>query len=182
MAKTANINIRIEPDIKAQQGKVPCYTCAFLRRGAVNRYALEQGCNKVAYAHHHDDAVETFFMSLLYSGQLHTFTPKTYLDKTDLTVIRPLVYFRELEIREAIQYHGFVPVPSPCPHYGHTVRQKVKELIQDMSADNPQLYPHLAAAMREDALGELWQLVKTRTEMKQQYYEYMYGKQDISKK
>lgn len=135
--------------------------------GAVNRYALEQGCNKVAYAHHHDDAVETFFMSLLYSGQPHTFTPNTYLDKTDLTVIRPLVYFREQEIREAIQYHGFVPVPSPCPHDGHTVRQKVKELIQDMSADT---------------LGELWPLVKTRKEMKQQYYEYMYGKQDISKK
>lgn len=51
-----------------------------------------------------------------------------------------------------------------------------------MSADNPQLYPHLAAAMREDALGELWPLVKTRKEMKQQYYEYMYDKQDISKK
>ena len=152
---------------------------AFFRRGAVNRYAVEQGCNKVAYAHHHDDAVETFFMSLLYSGQLHTFTPKTYLDKTDLTVIRPLVYFREQEIREAIQYHGFAPVPSPCPHDGHTVRQKVKELIRDMSTDNPQLYPHLAAAMREDALGELWPPVKTRKEMKKQYYEYMYGKQEM---
>ena len=57
-----------------------------------------------------------------------------------------------------------------------------KELIQDMSADNPQLYPHLAATMREDALGELWPPVKTRKEIKQQYYEYMYGKQDISKK
>lgn len=175
----ASFEVDIAGTIEAQQGKDPCYTCAFFRRGAVNRYAVEQGCNKVAYAHHHDDAVETFFMSLLYSGQLHTFTPKTYLDKTDLTVIRPLVYFREQEIREAIQYHGFAPVPSSCPHDGHTVRQKVKELIRDMSKDNPQLYPHLAAAMREDALGELWPPVKTRKEMKKQYYEYMYGKQEM---
>ena len=156
----ASFEVDIAGTIEAQQGKDPCYTCAFFRRGAVNRYAVEQGCNKVAYAHHHDDAVETFFMSLLYSGQLHTFTPKTYLDKTDLTVIRPLV-------------------SSPCPHDGHTVRQKVKELIGDMSKDNPQLYPHLAAAMREDALGELWPPVKTRKEMKKQYYEYMYGKQEM---
>lgn len=163
--------------IEAQGGKDPCYTCAFFRRGAVNRYAREQGCNKVAYAHHHDDAVETFFMSLLYSGQLHTFTPKTYLDRTDVTVIRPLVYFREQEIIEAVKYHGFQPEKSPCPCDGHTVRQKVKELIKAMSEDNPQLYAHLAAAMREDALGELWPAAKTRKEMQKQYYAYIYGQQ-----
>lgn len=163
--------------IEAQDGKDPCFTCAFFRRGAVNRHAKERGCNKVAYAHHHDDAVETFFMSLLYSGQLHTFTPNTYLDKMDLTVIRPLVYFREQEIRDAIQYHGFTPIPSQCPNDGHTVRQTVKELIQTMSADNPQLYPHLAAAMRANAVGELWPAPKSRKEMQQAYYQYMYGDQ-----
>ena len=173
----ASFPVDIAGTIENQGGKDPCYTCAFFRRGAVNRYAKEQGCNKVAYAHHHDDAVETFFMGLLYSGQLHTFTPKTYLDKMDLTVIRPLVYFREAEIREAIQYHGFEPVPSPCPYDGHTIRQKVKDLIQEMSQDNPQLYSHLAAAMRQDAIGELWAPAKTRKEMQKQYFSYMYGKQ-----
>ena len=172
-----SFDVDIKGAIDAQGGKDPCYTCAFFRRGAVNRYAKEQGCNKVAYAHHHDDAVETFFMGLLYSGQLHTFTPKTYLDKMDLTVIRPLVYFREAEIREAIQYHGFEPVPSPCPYDGHTIRQKVKDLIQEISQDNPQLYSHLAAAMRQDAIGELWAPAKTRKEMQKQYFSYMYGKQ-----
>ncbi len=169
------IDVDIAGTIEAQQGKDPCYTCAFFRRGAINRYAKEKGYNKVAYAHHHDDAVETFFMSLLYSGQLHTFTPKTYLDKTDITVIRPLVYFREEEITEAIQYHGFEPIPSPCPYDGHTIRQKVKELIATLSEDNPQLYSHLAAAMRENALGELWPAAKNRKEMKKAYLSYMYG-------
>lgn len=83
--------------------------------------------NKIAYAHHNDDAVETFLMSLLYSGQLTTFTPVTYLDRTGLKVIRPLIYFRESETRAAVRYHGFTPVPSPCPHDGHTIRQEVKE-------------------------------------------------------
>ena len=101
------IDVDIAGTIEAQQGKDPCYTCAFFRRGAVNRYAKEQGCNKVAYAHHHDDAVETLFMGLLYSGQIHTFTPSTYLDKMDLTVIRPLVYFRAEEIKEAVKFHPF---------------------------------------------------------------------------
>ena len=169
------IDVDIAGTIEAQQGKDPCYSCAFFRRGAVNRFAKEHGCNKVAYAHHHDDAVETFFMSLLYSGQLHTFTPKTYLDKMDITVIRPLVYFREQEIIDAIGYHGFQPVPSSCPYDGHTIRQTVKELIATMSRDNPQLYPHLASAMRENAVGELWPAAKSRKEMQQAYYSYMYG-------
>ena len=170
------IDVDIAGTIKAQQGKEPCYTCAFFRRGAVNRFAKEHSCNKVAYAHHHDDAVETFFMGLLYSGQLHTFTPKTYLDKMDLTVIRPLVYFREQEIIDAQQYHNFTPIPSPCPYDGHTIRQTVKELIAQMSKDNPQLYSHLAAAMRQSSLGELWPAVKNREEMKKAYYSYMYEK------
>ncbi len=172
-----SFDVDIKGAIDAQGGKDPCYTCAFFRRGAVNRYAKEQGCNKVAYAHHNDDAVETLFMGLLYSGQVHTFTPSTYLDKIDITVIRPLVYFREQEIIDAIQYHQVQPVPSPCPNDGHTIRQRVKELIQEMSIENPQLYPHLASAMRENAVGELWPAPKNRKEMKKAYYDYMYGNQ-----
>lgn len=172
-----SFDVDIKGAIDAQGGKDPCYTCAFFRRGAVNRYAKEQGCNKVAYAHHNDDAVETLFMGLLYSGQVHTFTPSTYLDKTDITVIRPLVYFREQEIIDAIQYHQVQPVPSPCPNDGHTIRQRVKELIQELSIENPQLYPHLASAMRENAVGELWPAPKNRKEMKKAYYDYMYGNQ-----
>ncbi len=161
--------------IENQGGKEACYTCAFFRRGAINRYAREHGCNKIAYAHHNDDAVETFLMSLFYSGQLQTFTPKTYLDRSDLTVIRPLVYFREQELRDAVNIHGFNPVRSPCPLDGHTVRQTVKELIAALGKDNPLLYDHLAAGMRQSALGELWPASKTRDEMKETYFNYMYG-------
>lgn len=167
------IDVDIAGAIAAQGGKTPCYTCAFFRRGAMNRYAKEHGMNKIAYAHHNDDAVETFLMSLLYSGQLTTFTPVTYLDRTGLKVIRPLIYFRESETRAAVRYHGFTPVPSPCPHDGHTIRQEVKELIARLSPEIPDLYEHLASGMREGALGELWPATKTRDEMKETYLRYM---------
>ena len=160
--------------IRNHPEKSPCFSCAFFRRGSINRYAVEHGFNKIAYAHHHDDAVETLLMGLFYSGQIQTFTPKTYLDRTGLTVIRPLIYLREYETVEAIKYHGFKPVPSPCPHDGKTTRQTVKELIASLSKDNPMLYDHLSSAMRQNNLGELWPASKTRKEMADVYKSYMY--------
>ena len=167
--------VDIAGTIEKQNGKDPCFTCSFFRRAAVNRFAQEQGCNKVAYAHHHDDAVETFFMSLLYSGQLKTFSPVTYLDRTNITVIRPLIYLRESELRDAVPLHGCTPLESPCPLDGHTTRQTTKELIADLGKNNPQLYEHLAAAMRQKNKMELWPPAKNRAEMLPAYQRYMYG-------
>ncbi len=167
------VDVDIAGAIDAQGGKTPCFTCAYFRRGAMNRFANEHGCNKIAYAHHNDDAVETFFMSLLYSGQLTTFTPVTYLDRSRLTVIRPLIYFREEETREAIRLHGFQPEPSPCPHDGHTIRQTVKDLIKTLEPQIPDLYDHLAAGMRKSSLGELWPAALNRKQMRQTYYQYL---------
>lgn len=168
--------VDIAGTIENQDGKTPCFTCAYFRRGAINRFAKDHGYNKIAYAHHNDDAVETFLMSLFYSGQVKTFLPKTYLDKMDLTVIRPLIYFRESEVRDTVSIHGFTPIPSPCPLDGHTVRQDVKELIEKLGKDNPMLYEHLAAGMRESSLGDLWPGSKNRDEMKLIYDAYMYKK------
>lgn len=169
----ASHEVDIAGAIRSQSGKKACFTCSYFRRGAINHYAKRHGMNKIAYAHHLDDAVETFFMSLLYSGQLTTFTPKTYLDRMDLTVIRPLVYFREQEIIETVRAHDFRPVRSPCPIDGTTNRQTVKELIAKLGKDNPTLFAHLAAAMRKGALGDLWPASKTRDEMRETYFQYM---------
>lgn len=152
--------------IHANQNKEPCFTCSYFRRGAVNRFAQTNGFNKVALAHHHDDAVETFFMSLLYSGKLQTFAPCTYLSRTGLTVIRPLIYFRENELRQAIPLHGFDPIPSPCPFNGKTKRQEIKELIKSLGNQIPELYDRLAAAMRQSEKSELWPPAPTRAELK----------------
>lgn len=166
--------VDIAGTIQKQQGKDPCFTCAFFRRGAINRHASEKGYNKIAYAHHHDDAVETFFMSLLYSGQLKTFQPSTYLCRTGLTVIRPLIYFRERELADTVSIHGFHPIASPCPLNGKTKRQEIKELIARLSETNPALYAHLASAMRQDPQAALWSAEKNRKEMKELYRRFMF--------
>lgn len=167
--------VDIAGKLAAQGGRDRCFTCAFFRRGAVNRFALETGCNKIAYAHHHDDAVETLLMGLFSSGQISTFLPKTFLDKTGLTVIRPLIYLREKETADAVSIHGISPVKSPCPYDGHTKRQAVKELIARLTRDDPLLYDHLGAALRESAVGDLWPRAKTRPEMYATYQNYVKG-------
>ena len=156
--------------IREQNNKSPCYTCAYFRRAVMNRRANELGANKIAYAHHLDDAVETFFMSLLSSGQLSTFQPKTFLDRTNLTVIRPLVYVRESEIKDFMQ--GFDVLKSLCPFDGFTNRQRVKNLIGELEKDFPDLFSHLASAMRKNSIGELWDAPKTRQEMRQSYFSF----------
>ncbi len=148
----------------------PCFTCSYFRRAAVNRFAVEIGCNKVAYAHHLDDAVETFFMSLLSSGRLTTFLPKTFLDRTGVTVIRPLSYIRESEIENFMVERGIDAVKSPCPIDGATNRQSIKELIRRLEPEYPDLFSHLASGMRTSAIGELWAVAKTRAEMREEYF------------
>ena len=159
--------------IRDTPNKKPCFTCAYFRRAAMNRFANSIGANKVAYAHHLDDAVETFLMSLLSSGQLTTFTPKTYLDRSKITVIRPLVYLREAEIAKFVRKNNFSVIKSPCPIDGKTNRQTVKDLIRNLENQFPDLFSHLASSIRKSALGELWEAPKTREEMRSIYYSYL---------
>lgn len=165
--------VNIAQTIKNQNGKDPCFTCAFFRRGAIGRIAKELGYHKIAYAHHHDDAVETLLMSLFSSGQVKTFRPKTYLSRQDLTVIRPLIYFRESELIDSVSIHAFTPIKNPCPLDGKTNRQDTKELIARLGREFPNLYAHLSAAMREDAVSDLWPKELSRAQMKEKHTAFM---------
>ncbi len=147
----------------------PCAICSHLRRGALNTLARENGFNKVALAHHRDDVVETFLMSILYSGQIQTFRPVTYLDRTGLTVVRPLVYFREREIAGVMRRIGYEPPPSSCPMQGSSYRAKVKDLIRSLSRENPMVYHNLFKAVHADAIRELWPPVATDQEMRERH-------------
>lgn len=140
----------------ARKGGSPCFTCAYFRRAATNRRAQELGFNKVALAHHNDDAVETFFMNLVTSGQLRTFLPVTHLSRSGITVLRPLLYYRESEIRQLVAKLSLEPIKNPCPYDGHTMRQDIKEHIAQLNGRYPEIYEHLAAAMRCSQQQELW--------------------------
>lgn len=115
----------------------PCSLCAKMRKGALNDAVKALDCNKVAYAHHKDDVVETMMMSLIYEGRFHTFAPVTYLDKTGLTVIRPMIYMNEADVVGFVHKYDVPVVKSPCPADGNTRREYVKELLKTINLDSP---------------------------------------------
>lgn len=120
-----------------QNQKNPCSICAKLRKGALNDAAMSLGCNKIAYGHHREDMIETMLLSLLFEGRFHTFSPVTHLERTGLTVIRPLMYVPESEVI-GFQHKYNLPVQhNPCPADGHTKRKYVKELLRQINRDNP---------------------------------------------
>lgn len=115
----------------------PCSLCAKMRKGALNEKIKELGCNKVAYAHHKDDVVETMLMSLIFEGRFHAFSPRTYLDRMDLTVIRPLLYMNESDVIGFVNKYQIPTVKSPCPADGNTKREYVKNLLRQLNQENP---------------------------------------------
>lgn len=132
-----------------RQESNPCSLCAKMRRGALNDMALEHGCKTVALGHHNDDVLETFFLSLLYEGRVNCFAPVTYLDRTGVTQIRPMIYVRERDIRGVIKHNDIPVMDKLCPADGATKREYVKELIRRLEKETtPGLRKRLFHAVR----------------------------------
>ena len=115
----------------------PCSLCAKMRKGALNAAIKDLGCNKIAYAHHKDDVIETMLLSLLYEGRFYSFPPKTYLDQMDLSVIRPLFFVDEADVIGFWHKYQLPVVKSPCPADGHTRREYCKQLLRQINQENP---------------------------------------------
>ena len=134
--------------------KNPCSMCAKMRRGALHNALAERGIRKIALGHHFDDAVETFFLSLIYEGRLSCFQPVTYLDRTGITQIRPLLYCGEQLIRHTAQRLDLPVVENPCPADGNTKRQEIKELVYELQGRYPGLKARAFGAMQRLPLPE----------------------------
>ena len=130
-----------------RQEKNPCSLCAKLRRGSLNTALLERGITKIALGHHYDDAVETMLMNLLFEGRIGCFQPVTYLDRTGITQIRPLLYCEEDEIRRVAARENLPVVENTCPMDGSSRRQEVKELLADLEGKYPDLKQKIFGAM-----------------------------------
>lgn len=115
-----------------------CSLCAKMRKGALNNFAKELGCNKIAYAHHKDDFIETMLLSLLYEGQFFSFPPVKYFEEADITVIRPLIYIHEKDIIGFQNKMNLQSVKNPCPFDNNTKRESVKKLLHQIQKENPQ--------------------------------------------
>lgn len=134
--------------------KNPCSMCAKMRRGALHNALLERGIHKIALGHHYDDAIETFFMSLIYEGRLSCFQPVTWLDRTQITQIRPLLYCGENLVKHTVQRLELPVVENPCPANGNTKRQEIKELIYELNGRYPGLKGRAFGAMQRLPLPE----------------------------
>lgn len=115
----------------------PCALCAKMRKGALNEAAIRMGCNKIAYAHHRDDLIETMLLSLIYEGRFYCFSPETYLDRTELTVIRPMIYVSEADVIGFKNRYHLPVCKNPCPVDGKTKREYVKKLTINLNQDAP---------------------------------------------
>ena len=115
----------------------PCSLCAKMRKGALNEAVKKMGCNKVAYAHHKDDIIETMLLSLIFEGRFHSFSPKTYLDRMDLSVIRPMMFVDEMDVIGFQHKYNLPVVKSRCPVDGFTKRQYAKDLVRKLNQAHP---------------------------------------------
>ncbi len=144
---------RLKTDIReivfdVRQEDNPCSLCAKMRRGAINDAIRERGISKLALGHHFDDAVETFMLSLLFEGRISCFRPVTYLDRSGVTQIRPLIYAGEKKIAMLAEDLQLPIVENPCPQDKGSKRYEVKQLLKTMSADYPDMKSKVFGAMQ----------------------------------
>jgi tRNA(Ile)-lysidine synthase TilS/MesJ len=134
----------------------PCSLCANMRRGALYNAAAAHGYNKVALGHHTDDAVETFILSLVYEGRINCFRPVTYLSRSGITAIRPLIYCREKYINAFAREYELPLVNNPCTANGETKREYAAGVIASMKAERGDIMEKIVGAMQRLPL-EGWQ-------------------------
>lgn len=142
--------------------KNPCSMCSKMRRGALNQALLDQGFTKVALGHHYDDAVETFLMSLIFEGRISCFQPVTFLDRTGVTQIRPLLYLTESMVRRFAEEENLPIVQNRCPADKNTKREEIKSLISELRKTYPDIKDRVFGAMQRLPLPEWGTVPHTR--------------------
>lgn len=133
-----------------RQEKNPCSLCANFRRGALNSVALREGCNKIALGHNEDDVLETFLLNLLYTGSINTFSPVSYMDRSKITLIRPLIYAPEKSIKAFVKRNNIEIMDKVCPMDGVSKREDIKKMIKDLRVDIPHIRSNLYGAIKRN--------------------------------
>lgn len=133
--------------------KNPCSLCANLRRGVINSVAVREGCNKIALGHNQDDVLETFLLNLLYAGNIGTFSPVSYMDRSGITLIRPLIYTPEKETKRFVKKNNLTVMPKVCPMDGTSKRESMKNMIFTLQKDIPMVRANLFGAIQRNLPG-----------------------------
>lgn len=133
--------------------KNPCSLCANLRRGMLNSIAKENGCNKIALGHNEDDVIETFLLNMIYAGSLNTFAPVSYMDKSDMTLIRPLIYLSEKMTKGFVKKSNIKIMPKVCPMDGSSTREYTLNLIKEFEIKNKNFRAGLMGAIKRNNIN-----------------------------
>jgi len=127
--------------------KNPCFLCSRLRRKRIFEIAAAKGCNRIAFAHHRDDIIETLLINLFYGREISTMKPDQSIFRGALHIIRPLTYIREGLIKKYAGERGFKVVANRCPTSKTSKRLYVKELLHSLEKDNRQIRHNIWTAM-----------------------------------
>lgn len=133
--------------------KNPCSLCANLRRGILNTAAKREGCNKIALGHNLDDVLETFLMNLFFAGNISTFSPVSFMDRSGITLIRPLIYVPEKETKRFVKKSGTSVMSKVCPMDGNSTREYVKQLIVTLSLKNKHVKANIMGAIKRNNIN-----------------------------
>lgn len=141
---------------EAREEKNPCALCANMRRGALMTLLNREGYNVLALGHHNDDAIETMFMNMFYTGKISTLDYKSYLSRSQVHVIRPLLNVKEADIIGAVNKENIPVTKSPCPMDKNTTREKIKNLLKGIYSDIPNSRQSITKAMKNEEQFKLW--------------------------
>jgi len=140
--KKVNIIKRLKPD-----RKMNCYWCSNQRRIELLKIAKKTGCNKIALGHHMDDIIETYLLNIFFRGETATMLPKFTYDKFPYSVIRPLAFVKESQIREFAEEKGFTGLMCNCGYGEDSRRLQIKQLISDISSKNKSIHENIFRSM-----------------------------------
>ena len=135
---------------------LPCSICSRMKKASMNKVAKELGFNKVSFAHHADDAIETYMMNTLFGGRVASFSPKMHLERADITFIRPLIHVRESDIIKLVKEENLPVLASGCPANMHTRREDMKNLLKDIYKKWPIAKDNLLTMLSNYEKEDIW--------------------------
>ena len=160
----SNPNIYKVLKMHVKNDRLPCSICSKMKKAAINQAAIKYNCNKVAFAHHVDDAIETLFLNEIYGGRVATFTPSTYLSNTNLSLIRPLIYSKEKDIKKAMKEVNLPIVKSTCPNDKKTEREDIKNMLLDIYKKYPKAHDNFKLMLTNLDKLVLWDKINKEDE------------------
>lgn len=143
-----------------KNAKIQCSLCSTLKKGVLFEKAKAYGCNKVAFGHHGDDAIETLFLNMIHGSKISTFQPKQYMSRMDMDLIRPLIYLKEKEIEQSVLLNQIPSVKRICPNDGHTQRQEMKDWLKTFYQSYPMAQDNFLTALSNQDQLSLWKKTK----------------------